>query len=127
MVPYSGTMGAVVRVLEPGRAKVGLRDRRKVRNHLGSVHAVALANLGELASGLAVLAGQPPEVRGILVRLEVVYHRKARGHLEARADVVLTAVDARREEPVTAHIEDEGGEEVATVTAHWLLAPKETP
>ncbi len=127
MVPYSGSMGAVVRALEPGRAVVELRDRRKVRNHLGSVHAVALANLGELASGLAVLGGQPPGVRGILVRLEVEYHKKARGRLEARSEASLAAVDARREEAVTAHIVDPGGEEVATVTAHWLLAPKETP
>ena len=120
MVPYTGALGARVEVLQPGTARISLRERRGVRNHLRSIHAVALVNLGELATGLAVVSALPPSVRGIVTEISAVYRAKVRGLVtaECRLDgpwTPGTTVEA------TARITDESGAEVAAVTARWLL------
>jgi acyl-coenzyme A thioesterase PaaI-like protein len=122
MVPYSGTLRAFVERLEPGRTRVRLRERRRVRNHLRSIHAVALTNLGELATGLAVLTALPPGVRGIVTSLETSYSRKARGRLEVEAEWSLPhEVDLPADAIAEAVIRDTAGEEVARVRATWRL------
>ena len=121
MVPYSGSIGATVLTLEPGHAKLALRDRRAVRNHLGSIHAIALANLGELASGLAMTTALPAGIRGIVLRIECEYGKKARGSLVAEARVTVPEVTADTDHEVRAEITDASGAVVATARVHWRL------
>lgn len=126
MVPYSGSIRPMVRELEPGRAVIALKERRRLRNHLGSVHAIALANLGELASGLAMTLALPAEARGIPIRVEVDYHKKARGTITARGRAAPpAAVPAERDDAATADLVDETGEVVARLVVTWRLAPRE--
>ncbi len=125
-VPYSGTVRPQVLELEPGRARILIRDRRRVRNHLRSVHAIALANLGELTSGLAMTAALPTGVRGIVTRIEVDYEKKARGAIIASSDVALPdPIDAPVDHVVSAELVDTSGDRVSTVRVHWRLAPRE--
>jgi acyl-coenzyme A thioesterase PaaI-like protein len=123
MVPYSSTIGARVEALEPGFSRLGLRDRRRIRNHLGSVHAVALTNLGELASGLALITSVPPDVRSIVTRLDTRFHHKARGRLVAACKTIPEDVETDTEREVTATIHDADGVLVAEVCATWRLSP----
>ena len=124
--PYTGTIGALVDELEPGYAKVLLTDRKKVRNHLNSIHAIALMNLGEVTTGLAVLSGMPDDARGILAGLSMEYHKKGRGTLTAECRCDLPKTSERQEYTIIGEIRDAGGELVATASARWLIGPMES-
>ena len=124
MAPYSGSVGALVAELRPGHATVVLSDRRKVRNHLGSIHAIALMNLGELATGLATVATLPAESRSILTGLSMEYLKKARGTITAVCDVTIPETVQRAEHTVAGTLVDSSGDVVARVTARWLVGPE---
>jgi uncharacterized protein (TIGR00369 family) len=127
IVPYSGGLGARVEALEPGYARVTLRDRRAVRNHLQSVHAVALVNLLELSSGLAMLAGLPDELRGIAVHIEADFLKKARGTLTAECRCSPPTELAEHEVWLEPQVRDAAGDVVATGRVRWLLRPAGPP
>lgn len=120
-VPYSGTTRPRVLALEPGRAEIRIRDRRRVRNHLGSIHAVALTNVGELASGLALLTALPPGVRGIVLELRTEFQKKARGDVTAVSRVEAPSVRSTLDLEVASELRDTEGDRVATVRALWRL------
>ena len=111
--------------LEPGHAVVTLADRRGVRNHLQSIHAIALTNLGELSSGLAMLSVLPAGTRGIVTGLDVVFEKKARGPLTAEGSAVAptnhSLADGDVESLATAVIRDIERDIVAEVRVRWRI------
>ncbi len=126
MAPYSSTIGARVIDLRDGYARVEMRESRKVRNHLRSVHAAALFNLAELTGNLAIIARLPSDARMIPTNISIEYVKKARGRLIAIGEAPPIPSSERKEYEATVRIENAAGEEVARARVRSLVGPRES-
>jgi acyl-coenzyme A thioesterase PaaI-like protein len=124
LAPYTGSIGATVTVLRRGYAEVQMTDRRAVRNHLDCVHAIALANLAELAGNVALAYSLPDDARFIVSGMEIEYMKKARGTITAIGEPPVPRTSARAQYRVPVTLRDDSGEDVAKVVLHSLVGPK---
>lgn len=124
VAPYTGTLGAQVEDLREGYARLRLVQRRRITNHLNSVHAIALMNLGEMCTGVAVMYGMPDSMRGIPTKLEMEYFRKSRGVLIAECTCEPVREGETYDYPVKATVRNEDGELCGEFTALWRISPK---
>jgi uncharacterized protein (TIGR00369 family) len=122
--PYTGTLGAQVCELREGYARVTLHDRRRVRNHLGSVHAVALANLAELTANVAMAYTLPDDARFIVAGMSIEYVKKARGVITGESNCPVPVNSEKKTYEVPVVMRDAQGEEVARATLFSLVGPK---
>jgi len=122
--PYTGSLKARVVDLHKGYARITLSDRRAIRNHLNSIHAIALTNLGEFTSGLALISLFSNNMRGIPIQIKINFIKKARGELTAECKTELPMFNDAVEHTVVAIIKDADGDEVANVIVVWKLAYK---
>ena len=123
--PYFASIVPRIESLEPGRGIASIAHRRKVSNHIGTVHAIAMCNLAELTAGLMVDASLPTGMRWIPRGMQVQYLAKARGNLHALA-VPAQAIKAATEAyalPVVVSIRDRAGNEVFQARIDMWLSP----
>ncbi len=120
--PYTGALKADIKVLQKGYAQLELKDRRGIRNHLNSIHAIALTNLGEFTSGLALISLFTENMRGIPVEIKIEFLKKARGTLSAECTTRLPEFEQELQHTVVANITDTENDIVATITVIWKLA-----
>ena len=106
--PYFATIAPHIVVLEPGHCEVHIRDRRRVHNHIGTVHAIALCNLAELGAGMMTEASLPASMRWIPKGMTVEYLKKARGTMRAVAlpDIPIIESASGYDLPVTVLVRD---------------------
>src|SRR3954467_2895829 len=84
--PYFSSVRPRFTVLEANHVELVIPNRRRVHNHLGTVHAIALCNGLEAAMGAVAEASIPPDRRWIPKGMEVAYTAKATGDVTCIAE-----------------------------------------
>lgn len=123
--PYFGSIRPKFAQLRPDYCEVGIRKRHAVLNHIGTVHAIAMCNMAELAGGLMTEVTVPTTHRWIPQGMTVEYLKKAETDLVAIATPAGVA-DWSKAGPylVDVVVKDTGGTVVfrASITMH--VSPK---
>lgn len=75
--PYFATVRPLVREVRPNYAELSIRNRKRVHNHIGTLHAIAVCNGLEAAMGLVAEATCPADKRWLPRGLQVSYLAKS--------------------------------------------------
>ncbi len=85
--PYFATISPLINTLEPNHCEILLRKRKRVQNHIGTVHVIAIANGLEMAMGFMAEASIPAHLRWIPKGMELNYPNKAPSDIRCTARV----------------------------------------
>lgn len=118
--PYFGTIRPVFQDLKPGYCEITIKNRRRVRNHIKSVHAIAMCNLAELVGGTLIEASLPSNMRWIPSGMTVKYLKIAKTNLKASCKIDVNDLTKTGPYPVDMDVIDLNGEKVfnAVITMH---------
>ncbi len=92
--PYFATVRPNVREVRANYAEVSISNRRRVHNHIGTVHAIAVCNGLEAAMGLLAEATCPADKRWLPRGLNVTYPAKSSTDLLCVAETDQSDWDA---------------------------------
>jgi uncharacterized protein (TIGR00369 family) len=122
--PYFASIRPRFEELRPGFARVSMKKRRAVTNHIGTVHAIAMCNLAEIAAGTMTELSIPAAMRWLPRGMQVEYLRKAEGDVEATARLDEVADGAARDVPVRVEVKDRAGEVVCRANITMYVSPR---
>lgn len=124
IVPYFATIDPHFVELRPGYCEVTMPNTRKVHNHLGTVHAIAMCNLAEIAAGLMTDVSIPEFCRWIPTGMQVKYLAKAKTDLRGIADGRNIDWSIPGDKNIPVSITDGEGIEVCSATITVKVSPK---
>lgn len=128
-VPFMHTARLQFRELSEERAVLHLRNRRRVQNHIGSVHAAAVALLAETASGTLLAMNLADDRVPLLKSMQIDYVKRSQGDLLAEATLDADArkrvrAEGKGELVVPVSITDESGAQPVQCSLRWAWVTK---
>jgi len=128
-VHFVRTAGVKFQELTEERAVVVLANKRRVQNHIGTLHAAAVALIGETATGAVFGMSVPDEKYPILKSMRINYTKRSQGALRAEATLAPGMrerfwVEEKGDIAVPVRITDETGEPTVDAEYVWAWRPK---
>lgn len=99
VVKFVGTAGIRVDDLGPDGGTFFLKNRNRVQNHIGGIHAMATGLLLETATGLALGVHLPDQKVPLLKSIEIRYKSVAKGDLTAHAWLTPDQIEKVKRDP----------------------------
>jgi len=129
MVPYVGTTGARIEEMTEQRVVVVVDNRRRIRNHIGQVHATAMALAAETATGFVSGMNVPDSKLLLCKSLRVDFKKRTQGAIRAVATLTEDQRARMRSEDrgsvtVEVHATDESGLEPIGCELVWAWIPR---
>ncbi|QUM78457.1 DUF4442 domain-containing protein [Moritella sp. 24] len=129
VIKFAGTSKVRVEKLDFSGSKLSLKNRKRVQNHIGGVHAAAMALLGESATGFLIGMHVPDDRIPLLKNMNIDYVRRAAGDLTAIATLSDEQISHIRNTEkgdisVPVVITDSKGNEPINAEFIWAWVPK---
>lgn len=127
-VKFFGTAGLKFESLSLERSVVVIKNRRKIQNHIGGVHAVAMALIAESATGSIVGLNLCEDSIPVIKSMTVNYLKRAKGNMRAEAWLTPEQIEQIKTLPkgevnVACKVTDDEGKEPITVDMVWAWVP----
>ncbi len=130
-IPFNIPHGFSFQKISAEEIKMKMDYIRKNKNHLGGMHACAIATLGEYCAGVLLLKNfGTQKYRYILSDLNIKYHYQGRMDLLGSAKIETTKIEELKQaltnqdtisQEVITEVHDTKANHVATITSTWQL------
>lgn len=124
MAPYFTTINPFIEELKHNYIRVSMKKKRKVHNHIKTVHAIAMCNLCEFAAGICMESSIPKHRRWIPAGMTVSYLKKAKTNLIAECDLSFVDWENCAEVICPVDVKDKDGVVVMTAKINMKVGDR---
>ncbi|SPL69804.1 DUF4442 domain-containing protein [Acinetobacter stercoris] len=129
VVPMVGTAHVKYLEVSPARVTVKIDNHKAMQNHIGQVHACAMALIAETATGFVTGMNVPDHCIVLIKSMQVNFKRPSKGAMSATATLTeeqqkLMQTTEKGETLVSVTVTDETGEEPIQCEMLWAWVSK---
>lgn|SRR5690606_32536484 len=129
VVPMVGTARIRYELVRPDQVIVSIANHKAMQNHIGQLHACAMALLAETATGFVTAMNVPDSAIVLIKSIKIDYKRPTKGAMQAVATLTaeqqqLMQTSEKGETLVQVSVTDESGEEPIQCEMLWAWVAK---